>query len=242
MSKAEVGMDLSKLREMLDENGLAPLPIAEDELCDRYERLYTGAVSDVLRERTLLDQALPNHILPLTMETKRAGIAFTIRSTVNPTVEGEMEIRAKMLDDMPRNCMVVWTASGDQESAHWGEVMTASAIVRGARGAVIDGGLRDTVQVLAQDFPVFYKYRTSNGSLGRCKMTDYQVPIKVGKVVIRPGDLVFGDVDGVLVVPRDIAYEVLLRAEAIKRNEVVIRSWVKDGFSAQQVIREGGYF
>jgi hypothetical protein len=82
--------------------------------------------------------------------------------------------------------------------------MTAASKARGARGAVIDGGLRDTMQVLEQKFPVFHKYRTSNGTLSRCKIIAYQAPIKIGKVIIKPRDVIFGDIDGVVVIPRDI--------------------------------------
>ena len=235
-------MHLEKLIAKLDGHKDVKLPVSERELCERYEQLYTGAVNDVLREHTFLDQPLPKEILPLKMEMKAAGIAYTIRSVKNPSLEGEMEKRAEMLDDMPRECMVVWDTGGESDAAHWGEVMTASSIARGARGAVIDGGLRDTMQVLAQNFSVFYKYRSSNGTLGRCKITDYNVPVKIGKVTIHPGDLIFADVDGALVVPRLIAYEVLVRAEEIKNSEKEIRSWVHEGFSAKEVVSRGGYF
>ena len=242
MSKKNVSMRLDKLTEKLDKVETVDLPISEIELCDRYEKLYTGAINDVLREMTLIDQALPSTILPLTLEMKVAGIAYTIRSVPHPTVGGEMELRAKMLDDMPKNCIVIWDAGNEAEASHWGEVMTASAIARGARGTVINGGLRDTLQVMSQGFPVFYRYRTSNGSLGRCKITDYNAPLRIGKVFIKPGDIIFADIDGVVVVPRKIAFEVLVRAEEIQSNENEIRSWVKEGFSAQDIIKNGGYF
>ena len=120
--------------------------------------------------------------------------------------------------------------------------MTATAITKGIRGAVIAGGIRDTKQILEQNFPVFYRYRTSNGSLGRCMITHYQVPIKVGKVTVRPGDIIFGDIDGVLCIPREIAYDVLLRAEGIERNEIDIFSWVRQGDTISEIIDKGGYF
>ncbi len=189
-------MKLEKLIEKLDRIDGIEFPISDQELCERYENLYTGAVNDVLREATLMDQALPITILPLQFEMRAAGIAFTIRSNPDPTVKGEMDIRAQMLDDMPKNCCVVWDAGNEDEAAHWGEVMTASAIARGARCAVVNGGLRDTIQVLKQDFPIFYRYRSSNGSLGRTKITGYNIPVRIGKVYIKPGDVIFGDVDG----------------------------------------------
>ena len=235
-------MHLDELKKKLDQVEAVELPISEEELCDRYQKLYTGSVNDVMRELTLMDQALPHNILPLKMEMKQAGIAFTIRSAPTPLVEGEMDIRAKMLDDMPKGCMVVWDAGQETEASHWGEVMTASALARGSRGAVVNGGLRDTMQVLAQEFPVFYRYRTSNGSLGRAMITDYGKPLRIGKAYIKPGDLIFGDIDGLVVVPRNIAYDVLVRAEEIKSGEKEIRTWVHEGFSAQDVVKRGGYF
>ena len=237
-----VSMNLDELKKKLDNVEKIKLPIPEEELCNRYEKLYTGAVNDVMRELTLMDQAFPNTIMPLKMEMKRAGIAFTIRSVPTPMVEGEMEVRAQMLDDMPSNCIVVWDAGNENEASHWGEVMTASAIARGARGAVINGGLRDTIKVLEQQFPVFYRYRTSNGSLGRTMITDYNKPLRIDKAYIKPGDIIFGDIDGVLVIPRNIAFDVLTRAEEIQTGEKKIRSWVFKGFSAIDIVNRGGYF
>lgn len=235
-------MKLDRLREKLDKIDVKAFPISDKELCERYEQLYTGAVNDVLRELTYLDQTLPVNILPLRFEMAACGIAYTVRSNPDPTVGGEMEVRAQMLDEMPRECCVVWDAGEEIEAAHWGEVMTASAIARGARMAVVNGGLRDTRQVLAQNFPVFYRYRTSNGSLGRTKITGYNVPLRIGKAYIKPGDVIFGDIDGVIVIPRDVAYDVLLRAEEIKGNERQMRTWVHEGFSAVEMINNGGYF
>ena len=73
-------------------------------------------------------------------------------------------------------------------------------------------------------------------------MIGYQIPIQIGNVLIHPGDVVFGDIDGVIVIPREIAYPVLTRAEAIKGKEGEIKEWVKDGMSPTEVIRNGGYF
>jgi len=235
-------MNLEKLIESQEKISTKDFLVPVKELCDRYEQLYSGAINDVLREFGLMDQALPSTIVPLREDMKVAGIAFTIKSSVDPRITGEMEARSKLLNQIQEHSICVWDTSGDTIAAQWGEVMTAAAKKRGSRGAVVDGGLRDTRQVLEQKFPVFYKYRTSNGSLGRCLITAYQVPIRISKTIIRPGDLVFGDIDGVLVVPRDVAYEVLLRAEEIKINEKEIRKWVDDGMSADEVVKRGGYF
>ena len=112
---------LEDLTQMLDHFEIKPLEISDVELCDRLEKLYTGAINDVLREHCLMDQALPNNILPLTQDMCKAGVAYTIRSAPNPTVGGEMNIRAQMVDAMPEHCGVVWDAGIENEAAHWGD-------------------------------------------------------------------------------------------------------------------------
>jgi 4-hydroxy-4-methyl-2-oxoglutarate aldolase len=241
--KREVGMmKLEKLIAERETISTKPFPIPDEELLKRYEQLYTGAISDVLREFALLDQALPGHIKPLRPERTVAGLAFTVKSAPNVKITGEMTFRTQMLTELPKNTIVTWDTSGDEKATLWGGVMTATAVGLGVKGAVIDGGIRDTHQILEKDFPVFYKHRIPNGSLGRCLITHYQVPIKIGDVVIKPGDVVLGDIDGVVIVPRDIAFDVLVRAEEIKSNEKKIFSWVAEGQTIHQITEKGGYF
>lgn len=241
--KKEVGMmNLEKLIESRENISTIAFPIPDKELLSRFEQLYTGAVNDVLREFCLLEQALPGRILPLREYRTVAGFAFTVKSAPNVKIQGEMEFRTQMLDDMHEDAFVVWDTSRDREATLWGGVMTATAKGKKLKAACIDGGIRDTHQILEADFPVFYEYRISNGSLGRCLITHYQIPIKIGSVTIKPGDVVLGDVDGVLVVPRNIAYEVLQRAEEIRENEKKIFGWVHEGQSVQEITEKGGYF
>lgn len=241
--KREVGMmNLEKLIEMREFVSANTFPIPSKELLARFEALYTGAVNDVLREFCLLEQALPMHILPLREYNTVAGFAFTVKSSPNCKISGEMEFRTQMLDELGENHFVVWDTSQDEKATLWGGVMTETAKGKKVKAACIDGGIRDTHQILQADFPVFYKYRISNGSLGRCLITHYQIPIRIGTVDIKPGDIVLGDVDGVLVVPRTIAYEVLIRAEEIKANEKKIFGWVSEGQSIHQITEKGGYF
>lgn len=241
--KKEVGMmKLEKLIEMRESVNIEPFPVPQKELLGRYEALYSGAINDVLREFCLMEQALPSHILPLREYRTVAGIAFTVKSSSNTIVRGEMDFRTKMLDAMHEDAFVIWDTSGDAKATSWGGVMTATAKRRNVKAACIDGGIRDTFQILEADFPVFYKYRSSNGSLGRCLITHYQVPVEIGNVFIKPGDVIVGDVDGVLAVPRSIAYNVLLRAEEIINNERKIFGWVHQGESAEDITSKGGYF
>jgi regulator of RNase E activity RraA len=241
--KKEVSlMNLDKLMQEREEVPEVTFPIPDKELLTRFEDLYTGAVNDVLREFCLLEQALPGHIVPLREYRTVAGFAFTIKSAPNVKITGEMTYRTEMLGNLEDDAFIVWDTTNDEKATLWGGVMTATAKGLKVKAACIDGGIRDTHQILEADFPVFYKYRISNGSLGRCLITHYQIPIKIGDADIKPGDVILGDIDGVLVVPRAIAYDVLIRAEEIKNNEKEIFSWVAEGQSIQEITEKGGYF
>lgn len=220
----------------------ADFPVSEEELVRRYEGVFTAAVNDVLRDMKYLYQTLPNSIMPLRDLMKVAGAAFTIKGSKNLSLENEMEERARMLEAIPANSVCVWDTGGDDESAQWGEIMTMASRKRGCRGAVVDGGVRDTQRILEMDFPVFCRYRTGNGMAGRFRMIGYQMTVRIGNVTIRPGDIIFGDADGVIVIPREIAWEVLTRAEAIRDGEVGIRDMVQEGMKPTEIVKNGGYF
>lgn len=237
-----MGLKLEQLKKSRNRVKETTFPISEKELCDRYEQVTTPMVNDVLREMELLYQTFPNNIMPLREEMKVAGIAFTIKGSKNLSLQEEMIERAKMLEAIHEDSIVVWDTSEDDESAQWGEIMTMASIRQGCRGAVVDGGVRDTNKVLEQNFPVFCKYRTSNGMLGRFRIIGYQMPITMGKVHVYPGDVVLADIDGAIAVPREIAYEVLLRAEEIRDNELEIKEMVNGGMKPTEVVKKGGYF
>ncbi len=235
-------MKLEKLIAERESISTQEFPIPVKELLKRYEQLYAGAICDVLREFCLLDQALPGYMRPLRDSDVVAGIAFTVKSAPNVKISGEMTFRAQMLEEMHEDAFIMWDTSHDERATLWGGVMTATAYGKRVRAACIDGGIRDTKQILEKDFPVYYKYRSPNGSLSRCLITHYQIPIKIGDVVIKPGDVVIADCDGLVCVPRDIAYDVLVRAEEIRENEKKIFGWVADGETIHQITEKGGYF
>ena len=235
-------MQLENLKKAREESTAIQLPISDQELIERYEAVFTAAVNDVLREKGYLYQTLPNSIQGLTMDMKVAGIAFTIKGSKNLLIENEMPERAKMLDAITPYSICVWDTSEDDESAQWGEIMTMASMGRGCRGAVVDGGVRDTDRILKMKFPVFARYRCSNGMLGRFRMIGYQMPIQIGNVNIAPGDIIMGDIDGVIVVPRALAVEVLEKAEYIRDNEKEIKKMVLSGLRATEIVEKGGYF
>lgn len=223
--------------------GAAPAwPVDDAELCDRYELVPTAAINDVLRAAGLIAQVLPPSVAGLLPGMRTAGFAFTIKGSKNLQLANEMEERAAMLEAIGEHSVCVWDTSGDDESAQWGEVMTMAAMRQGCRGAVVDGGVRDTDKILDLGFPVFCRYRTSNGMLGRFRMSGWQTPIRIGSVVIQPGDLVVADIDGVIIVPRARAWDTLQAAEQIAGTEVALKQMIADGASPREVVKRGGYF
>jgi len=217
-------------------------PISPGEMRDRYLKLYSGAVNDVLRfKHKMHASSLPADFAPLREGMVLAGQAFTIKGGPDITTDGEFEMRAEMLEALTEDSIAVWDCTGDTITAQWGEVMTMAALRAGCRGAIVNG-IRDTRAILDQGFPVFHKYQVSTGMLGRFRMYHYQKPILMGEVTVRPGDWIFGDLDGVVAVPREIAYDVLVAAEQIANKEAEIKDWVRDGVRPTEVVARGGYF
>ena len=124
--------------------------------------------------------------------------------------------------------------------AYWGELLTATARMRGAVGAVLNGYHRDTPQMLAQNFPVFSRGRFAQDSSVRTQVVDYRCRIEVGGATVMPGDLIFGDMDGVLVIPRALIPEVIGKSLEKARGEKVVRKAIENGMSATEAFRTFG--
>jgi regulator of RNase E activity RraA len=135
---------------------------------------------------------------------------------------------------------VYLAGGGGMRCAYWGEILTATARVRGAAGAVIDGFHRDTPRVLEQDWPVFSRGRYAQDSGVRTKVVDYRCPIEIGQVWVNPGDLVFGDLDGVVVIPAACEAEVIERSLEKARGEKLVRQEIEAGLSSTDAFRKYG--
>jgi regulator of RNase E activity RraA len=131
-------------------------------------------------------------------------------------------------------------SGGEMRCAYWGEILTATAKKRGAVGAVINGFHRDTPRVLEQSWPVFTRGRFAQDSSVRTQVVDYRCPIDVGQVSVQPGDLVFGDLDGVVIVPRKVEAEVIERALAKARGEKLVRKEIEAGMSSTAAFKKYG--
>jgi regulator of RNase E activity RraA len=217
--------------------------IPEEELCERYGATYTGLLTDVLEERGLEDQTLDHRLEPLVPTMTTAGIAFPVVGRPNRSIDGEANLEriTTMLSEVPENGVVVYDTNGSR-CAHIGELSVTALEVAGCRGAVIDGGARDTPHLQEQEFPVFLKHSTPEGANIRWEILDWDVPTVAGGVRVSPGDVVVGDRDGVVVVPATLAEEVLREAEALMTREDTIREAVRSGVRPVDAFREHGSF
>ncbi|MCC7288657.1 MAG: RraA family protein [Burkholderiaceae bacterium] len=127
-----------------------------------------------------------------------------------------------LIDEAPRGSVIVISiAGGEPDVAVWGGLMTAGAVANGHAGAVLDGGVRDLVEIRRDyGFPVYARAVSPGTTLGRYKTVASQVPVRVGGIMVHPGDLIVGDVDGIVVVPKDHAAEVLKLAQEIDAREL----------------------
>ncbi len=207
-------------------------------LCTR--ELYTPVVGDILDDLGFTRQFLPPPVQPLREAMKLAGRAMPV---VMIDVFGKQKHPFGRLTealDQLQPGEIYLASGGDMRCAYWGEILTATAKRRGAAGAVINGYHRDTPKVLEQGWPVFSRGRFAQDSAVRTQVVDYRCQIEAGQVTVQPGDLVFGDLDGVLIVPKAVEAEVIERALVKARGEKLVRKEIEAGLSSTAAFKKYG--
>src|ERR1043165_5993601 len=214
---------------------------SDDELFALIRReLYTPVVGDILDALGRYHQFLPAPVQPMREAMTVAGRAMPVLMIdVHGPQQKPFGLLTEALDDLKPGEVYV-CGGGAMRCAYWGELLTATARTRGAVGAVIDGYHRDTPKVLEQDWPVFSRGRYAQDSSVRTAVTAFRCPIEIGGVWIEPGDLVFGDLDGVVIVPRSLEQQVIPRALEKARVEKVVRQAIEGGMSATAAFKKFG--
>ena len=203
------------------------------------DKLYTPVVGDILDAMGFAHQFLPPYLHPLRPDMKIAGRACTgLEQDVFCPQQKPFGYLTEALDQLRPND--VYLATGAHNSALWGELLTATAKARHAAGAVVDGYTRDTPQVLSQNFPVFAKDRWAQDSSIRTNVVDFRCPIEIGQVTIHDGDVVFADIDGVLIIPREAAAECIGKAIEKASGEKLVRKAIEEGMSATEAFAKFG--
>ncbi len=202
--------------------------------------LYTPVVGDILDTLGCYHQFLPQAIQPIRLTDRLAGRAMpALVADVHGPQARPFGKLTESLDQL-RPGEVYVTGGGTMRCAYWGEILTATARTRGALGAVVDGFHRDTPRVLEQNWPVFSRGRYAQDSSVRMAVIDYRCPMEIGNVWIEPGDLIFADLDGVVVIPARHEVEVVEKALEKARGEKVVRREIENGMSSTEAFRRYG--
>jgi len=216
-----------------------------DNLPRRFARIYTAAITDVMDEMGLQRQTLPAAIQPLLPDMRAAGYAFTARGRARKSGPSERDATLRqflgMLGAVPADSVLV-LAANDNVAAHFGELSAEWLRSRRVRGAVIDGATRDAAYISRIRFPTFVRYRTPQDSVPRWRVSDWGQPLTIGGVRIALGDVVVADLDGVVVIPRRAASEVLARCEKLVGTENKVRTSVKRGMLPLAAYEKFGSF
>jgi 4-hydroxy-4-methyl-2-oxoglutarate aldolase len=176
--------------------------------------LYTAVIADALDELGQHDCAMREYLRPLASEAKFAGWARTILCEdvfYEPADPYGLEIEA--IDSILPGEVVAVSTGESKRNAPWGELLSTAARARGARGAVVDGLVRDVEAIQRLGFPVFAAGIKPVDSKGRGLVVDYNVPVQCGGILVNPGDLIFADFDGVVVIPACLLEQTLKLAE-----------------------------
>lgn len=191
------------------------------EVCEYAEKnLYSAVLSDSMDQLGVRNQAMREYLRPVHGRSAFAGWARTIScSDIYHVSEDPYGLEIEAIDSLlPGEIAVVGTHKS-LRNAPWGELLSTAARARGARGAVIDGLIRDVLKIEELGFPVVASGIKPVDSMGRGVVTAYNVPVECGDVLVHPGDFIFADFDGVVAVPGAIVKEVIeLAADKVERE------------------------
>lgn len=210
--------------------------VLDEQLIKRFEGLGTTAISDALDRLGIAGQAAG--IAPLDRSFRIAGRAWTLLYQpvdVNGGTVGDY------IDDIPPGSVVVLDNAGRLDATVWGDLLTTAAHRRGVAGTVIDGVCRDASRSLELGYPIFSRGNYMRTGKDRVQVAATGQPVSIGGVRVRPGDLVVGDADGVVIVPFEKETEVLEAAEQIEDAEAAIRRSILEGRRLDEARAERGY-
>ena len=214
----------------------------DPELFDMMEKeLYAAVLSDALDAAGYREQALRHTIRPLYPDAIVVGRAMPVLCVEvyeMPDEPYQQEITA--VDSLKPNDVLVCSTNESPRICIWGELLSTAARARGARGAVIEGFIRDARQIMAMQFPVFMTGLSPIDSYGRGDVMAYNVPIECGGVTVNPGDILFGDIDGIVAIPQAVEVEVIEAALAKVSGENRTRDELRAGATLREVYDKYG--
>ncbi|GHF42911.1 regulator of RNase E activity RraA [Deinococcus metalli] len=216
-------------------------------LRDRFLKVDTANVADVLDELGLPDFGLSSDLWPIRQRLeKMGGWAYTIRGQMTPYPGTGDARKMEAVSGLTPGHLSVWSGGGAEGVCFFGELIARGMQYRGCVGAVVDGGIRDIEWLDRMDFPVYARYRTPVQSIGRWAVNAWQVEVYLpgataARVRVRPDDFILADFDGAIVIPQEVVDEVLTRAEALTEKERLIRADLEAGATLPDVLAKYGH-
>ena len=243
MAKAKSTLDMARASASRARAAVAMLDEAHQDLTPRLAKLYTGVIHDVMRGMGCKDFTLPHTIRPLTVAKTFAGPVCTLRGRVDRKADAHATLLAwtDFLSKAKAGHVVVIEAN-DDEVAHMGELSGETLMRKGVAGVVVDGGTRDVEFLMEMGFPVYARYATPRDIVGYWMVDAMDVPIKIGKVSIAPQDYLLADRDGIIVLPRARAAEIVNAAASAIGTENQIRTAILGGTDPQEAYLKFGKF
>ena len=215
----------------------------QDPISERLSHCYTGVVHDVMRAMGLRDFTFPAELRPLFADRRLAGPAFTIDGRVDPRADGHETLLAWTGLLSQAKAGHIWVSQpNDRVVAHMGELSAETLKNKGVLGCVTDGFVRDTDFLIEMGFQTWSRGFTPRDIVGYWLPRAVEVDIRIGDVVVAPGDFLVGDRDGLLRVPKGIAADVVARAEAAISTENKVRTDILAGVDPQQAYLQFGKF
>ena len=204
------------------------------------ERLYVAAVCDILDELGYRNQAMHQRLRPLLPDRRNCGFIGRARTmdwleTDTIIEENPYGLEIEAMDSLGKDDVVVHSTDENGVNAPWGELMSTVAKMKNVAGCVCDSQVRDCIRIIEMNFPVYYAGIRPLDSKGRGVVIGYDVPVHCGDVLVNPGDLIYADFDGVVVVPREIEKEVVKLALEKVRHENLSRKELLEGKSLREV-------
>jgi len=203
------------------------------------QHLYVAAVCDILDELGYRSQAMHQRLRPLLPDIKNCGFIGRARTfrwmETDHVAEDPYGLEIEAMDSLKADDVVVHSTDHGGTNAPWGELMSTIAKRNGVAGCVCDSQVRDCIKIIEMDFPVYYAGIRPLDSKGRAIVIAYDVPVRCGEVLVYPGEIIFADFDGVVVVPKAAEHNVFEKAKEKVNNENLSRRELIEGKSLREV-------
>jgi 4-hydroxy-4-methyl-2-oxoglutarate aldolase len=213
------------------------------DLTERLEACYSGAIYDVLREMGRPNCVLPPEIRAIDPDTRLSGRVFTVRGRADDRIGAHDSLLAwtELLSVAPSGHVLVCQPQ-DKNRALMGELSAETLQYRGVRGYIVDGGSRDNAFIRKFGFPVFASFQSPRDIVGAWRPESFGEPIAIGGVTIETGDYILADIDGIVVIPADLAEQVVAKVEAVMQTENKVRKAILEGVDPKEAYLRYGKF